>query len=98
MTGPEAEEFILLKRKIEDLLNDYKLALSELDKVRSENQQLQNRLGTNECELAELKKEIGKVRLSGAILGDGDNSQEARKRINDLVREINNCIALLNNI
>ena len=98
MTGPEAEEFILLKSKIGDLLNNYKLALSDLYKVRSENQLLKNRLGTNEGELVELKREIEKVRLSGAILGDGDNSQEAKKRINDLVREIDNCIALLNNI
>ena len=46
----------------------------------------------------DLKVDINRVSLSGAILGEGEKSQESKKRINDLVREIDNCIALLNNI
>jgi len=98
MAGSESEEFVLLKRKVEVLINDYKRALDELEKTRSEIHLLNSRLGTSEGELTEIKREFEKVRLSGAILGDRDESHVAKKRINELVREIDNCIALLNNI
>ena len=98
MTGPEAEELILLKRKVEELVNKHRLTLDELEKVMSDNLRLGRRLEENEEELTGIKRELERVKISGAVLGDSDNKSDARKRINDLVREIDNCIALLNNI
>ena len=92
------EELILLKSRIKKLIDAYGKLEEELATVRTENQELSNRLNENDSEVSRLKKEFYRVELSGAILGEGDESHVARKRINDLVREIDNCIALLNNI
>lgn len=92
------EELILLRSKVRDLINAYAGLGEELDKVRQEKDKLALELNRREKEIDDLKKEVNRVELSGAILGDGEKSREAKKRINDLVREIDNCIALLNNI
>jgi chromosome segregation ATPase len=92
------EELILLRSKVRDLINAYAGLGEELDKVRQEKEKLAVELNRREKEIDDLKKEVNRVELSGAILGDGEKSREAKKRINDLVREIDNCIALLNNI
>jgi hypothetical protein len=45
--------------------------------------------------MKELEKKYERIKLSGAILGDGENTVEAKRRINELMREIDKCIALL---
>jgi hypothetical protein len=37
-----------------------------------------------------------RIKLSGALLGEGESASEAKKKINELVREIDRCVALLN--
>ena len=98
MAVPEMEDFILLKRRVEELINDFKTTQDELNKVKSEKDELLKSLKDKEGDLVKLSSDYERVKLSGAILGESDDSQEARKRINVLVREIDNCIALLNNI
>ena len=44
----------------------------------------------------ELKRSYERVKLTGAILGEGENAREAKRKLNELVREIDKCIALLN--
>jgi len=52
-------------------------------------------LHAREAEMKELEKKYDRVKLTGAILGDEENSIEAKRRISDLMREIDKCIALL---
>jgi len=98
MTGRESEELVLLKTRVSELISQFESTKSELRKARSENQKLNYDLRERDEKYAELENEYNRLKLSGAILGDGENSLEAKKRINNLVREIDNCIALLNNI
>lgn len=98
MTVRESEELVLLKTRVSELISHFERTTTELRKVRSENQRLNYELRERDEKYAELEKEFNRLKLSGAILGDGENSLEAKKRINNLVREIDNCIALLNNI
>ena len=98
MAGRELDELIHLKSRVAELIKGYSALRNELAAVRSEKEALSNELEGKEEELSNFKKEFDRVKLSGAILGDGDEPQDARKRINELVREIDNCIALLNNI
>jgi len=98
MTEREVEELILLKRKIDELLVRYEKMQQELDNERSEKEKLKKLIFDREEEIEKLEKEYNKLQLSGAIKGDDENSLFARKRINNLVREIDKCIALLNNI
>lgn len=92
------EELILLKGKVEKLLGRFEEMQKELDAERSERESLQRALRNRGEELEELENNYNKLQLSGAIKGDEESARLARKRINNLVREIDKCIALLNNI
>lgn len=92
------EELILLKRRVEKLIIGYKATKDELDRVRSEKEELNGLLLEKGNDIELIKTEFDRAKLSGAIMGEGVDTHEAKKRINELVREIDNCIALLNNI
>jgi chromosome segregation ATPase len=98
MTGRESEELVLLKTRVSELISRFEQTTAELRNARSENEKLIYELRERDEKYAELENEYNRLKLSGAILGDGENTLEAKKRINNLVREIDNCIALLNNI
>ena len=46
--------------------------------------------------LNELETKYERLKLTGALLGEGENATEAKRKINELVREIDRCVALLN--
>ncbi len=98
MTEREVEELILLRRKVEELVGRYEETERDLVSLRSEKEELEKKLHEKEEELIELEEKYNKLQLSGAIKGDEESTRLARKRINKLVREIDKCIALLNNI
>lgn len=98
MTEREVEELAMLNRKVEELLGRYVEALDRLEDLRSGKEELERKLREKEIEQAELETKYNKLQLSGAIKGDEESTLLARKRINKMVREIDNCIALLNNI
>ncbi|HDZ40061.1 MAG TPA: hypothetical protein ENH59_00035 [Bacteroidetes bacterium] len=98
MTEREVEELTVLKGKVEELLSRYEGMQNDLISLRSEKEELQRQVLVKENELVELENKYNKLQLSGAVKGDEESARLARKRINNLVREIDNCIALLNNI
>jgi hypothetical protein len=46
--------------------------------------------------LKELEIKYDRIKLTGALLGEGGNALEAKRKITELVREIDKCVALLN--
>jgi len=98
MTEREVEELILLKGKVEKLLGNYTGIRKQLEEERSKRKEVEGLLDEKEKDYNKLEKKYSKLQLSGAIKGDEESTRVARKRINNLVREIDNCIALLNNI
>jgi predicted nucleic acid-binding Zn-ribbon protein len=95
MSGQGYEELKLLNRKIDELVNNYSNLKSEYENLRTEKEVLTVVLLDRETEMKELEKNYERVKLSGALLGDGENATEAKKKITELVREIDKCIALL---
>ena len=81
--------------KIHRLGEQKRSALEELDKSRQKVQSLESRVSELNAEIDELKGK-NKVIQVAQSLNSGENSTEARRRINELVREIDKCIALLN--
>jgi hypothetical protein len=96
MTGQGYEELIILNRKLDELLNAYKNLKVEFDNLRNGNEELKTALQDRDNRIKELELNYERVKLSGALLGDGANAPEAKRKINDLVREIDRCVALLN--
>ena len=96
MSGPGYEEIIVLNRKIDEFLNRYKILKTELEEVKKGNENLKADLQEREEKIKELEIKYERVKLSGALLGEGENAPEAKNKISELVREIERCVALLN--
>ena len=96
MTGQGYEELIILNRKLDELFNRYNNLRSELGNLRNVNEELKVDLHERDERIKELELKYERVKLSGALLGEGENATEAKRKINDLVREIDRCVALLN--
>jgi chromosome segregation ATPase len=96
MSGQGYEELKLLNRKLDDLLNKYYNLKAEYDSLKNGNEALRNKLQEREARIKELEIKYERIKLSGALLGEGENASEAKKKITELVREIDRCVALLN--
>ena len=96
MTGQGYEELIILNRKLDELINRYNNLRSELGNLRNVNEELKVDLQERDKRIKELELKYERIKLSGALLGEGENALEAKRKINELVREIDRCVALLN--
>jgi len=96
MTGQGYEELKILNRKLDELFNRYNNLKSEIANLVNGNEELKAALQERERRIKELELKYERVKLTGALLGDGENALEAKRKISDLVREIDRCVALLN--
>jgi predicted nucleic acid-binding Zn-ribbon protein len=96
MSGQGYDELIILNRKLDELLNRYNNLKAELTEVKRGNENLKADLQVRDEKIKELEVKYERVKLSGALLGEGENAPEAKKKISELVREIERCVALLN--
>jgi predicted nucleic acid-binding Zn-ribbon protein len=96
MSGKGYEELIIFNRKFDELITRYNSLKAELVDLRNGNEVLKTMLQEREVKLKELELKYERVKLSGALLGEGELALEARKKITELVREIDKCVALLN--
>jgi predicted nucleic acid-binding Zn-ribbon protein len=96
MSGQGYEELIILNRKLDELLDRYNNLKLEVTDLKSGNEVLKGMLQAREEQMKELKIKYERIKLSGALLGEGENALEAKKKITELVREIDRCVALLN--
>jgi hypothetical protein len=96
MPGLGYEEMMILNTKLDELLNRYKKLCTEVDDLKSSNEQLKELLQDRELKIRELEIKYERIKLTGALLGDGENSLEAKRKLTELVREIDRCVALLN--
>jgi predicted nucleic acid-binding Zn-ribbon protein len=96
MSGQGYDELIILNRKLDDLLNRYNNLKNELEELRTGNEVLKEKLQEREISIKDLEIKYERSKLSGALLGEGENALEAKKKITELVREIDRCVALLN--
>jgi predicted nucleic acid-binding Zn-ribbon protein len=96
MSGQGYEELIVLNRKLDELLNRYTNLRTEVAELKNGNEDLKAKIQDRDIKIKELEIKYERVKLSGALLGEGENASEAKKKITDLVREIDRCVALLN--
>jgi predicted nucleic acid-binding Zn-ribbon protein len=96
MSGQGYEELIVLNRKLDELIDRYINLKREVEELKNGNKVLQTVLQEREDKMKELEIKYERIKLSGALLGEGENAFEAKKKISELVREIDRCVALLN--
>ena len=85
-----------LNFKIDKLIKLYISSLEQNKSLESKIQYLQSELENLQRENKDLNNKLKTTRVASAI-SEGNGSYEAKMRINQLVREIDKCIALLNN-
>jgi predicted nucleic acid-binding Zn-ribbon protein len=96
MSGQGYEELIILNRKLDELLDRYQNLKNEVADLKRGNEVLKGIIDEREEKLKELEIKYERIKLSGALLGEGEHALDAKKKINELVREIDRCVALLN--
>lgn len=78
-------------------LGDQKKALKEaLEETESKLTSLENELKDRERAISDLAEKNKVLRMAKSLSGSEDNTSETKYKINELVREIDKCIALLN--
>ena len=90
--------------KVVDSINKKLALLNEnQDRLRSENEQLLNQLTALEIRNTELQRvldekeeSIKRLKLARTVAGDKTDTQGVKRQINELVKEIDKCVALLN--
>ena len=90
------EELKLLNKKLDELFDRYNNLKTECTNLRSSNVDMERRLNERETRIKELEIKYERIKLSGALLGEGESAGVAKKKIMELVREIDRCVALLN--
>jgi predicted nucleic acid-binding Zn-ribbon protein len=96
MSGQGYDELIILNRKLDELFNRFNNLKTEIADLKNGNEVLKAMLQEREVKIVELETKYERVKLSGALLGNDGNAPEAKKKITELVREIDKCVALLN--
>lgn len=81
--------------KIGKLIKLYISSLEKNKELESKIKELRSELEGTEREKQDLNEKLKRTRVANAI-SSGNGSYEAKMRINQLVREIDKCIALLN--
>jgi|SRR5512135_813859 predicted nucleic acid-binding Zn-ribbon protein len=96
MSSQGNEELSILNRKLDELLKRYSELRTENSELRNESEKLKFALEKEKEKIVELEKKYERVKLTGALLGEDGNAVEAKRKITELVREIDRCVALLN--
>mgnify|MGYP001406462292 CR=1 FL=1 len=86
-----------LKKNFHFLMKKYESIIETKDNILLENKNLANRVLNLEKEIVQLQKSVEVENIAKGFDGlDINSSQIAREKVNNLIRDIDKCIALLN--
>jgi soluble cytochrome b562 len=83
--------------RVEMLAKKQAVLQNENEDLKLRNGELEQLVTQQKNALTELEEQNKVVKIAKAVTEDDDDRKEQRKRLNELVREIDKCIALLNN-
>lgn len=86
----------LLEERISILINRYKMLKDKYSKLEEENRRLSDELEESNNSYSDLESKFNIFRLAMSVSGQTEDKTEAKRRINQIVRDIDKCIALLN--
>ena len=95
MNAKGYEEYLLLRRSVEALVSEHEKLRELAADLKNELSVVRQQLAEKNEEVKELQARYERAKFTGAVLGNGDDAAKARKRVSELVREIDKCIALL---
>ncbi len=85
-----------LQSKVEKLIIQHKKAKEDLKQLKEENSFLQGKLTDAKVQVKELEEQNKVLKLAKSLSGKEGKSTEIKLKINELIREIDKCIAQVN--
>ena len=85
-----------LKAKIKELISAYEKLKAENLKLSEQKATLENVLQERELAFLELDRKYNQQQLAKAFVASSEDAHDAKIKVNRIVREIDQCIALLN--
>lgn len=85
-----------LTKKTESLLKAHVGSKARIGVLEGEKQQLLTKVDGLSDEIERLKEENKVLRMASALKGETENIGETKRKISQMVREIDRCIAMLN--
>ncbi len=85
-----------LKKKIELIISKYEQVVSENQSLKSELSDCRNVLDNSINNIKELEEKVNRLQIAEAFKSSSQDVREAKQRIGRIVKEIDKCIALLN--
>ena len=85
-----------LEVKINQLINSHKAVVKENTKLIEESNKLNNLVNQQKIEIAQLNEKVKMVKLAKSFEGSGEDTSKLKLKINEVVREVDKCIAMLN--
>ncbi len=96
MDSNQDQLVIRLREKIDTVVSLLEKSELEREKLQKEKLLLTEQVKLKTTAFEELERKYENLKLAKAIIGAGENSHEAKIKVNRIVREIDKCIALLN--
>ena len=84
-----------IKQKIGQLIAAYEKERMERIRLQEALQQSQAQNEAYKMQITELERQIDNLKLTSAFMADGSNNEQARKKIDRLMKEIDKCIKLM---
>ena len=85
-----------LQSKVEKLIIQHKKAKEDVKQLNEENSFLQGKLTDAKAQIKELSEQNKVLKLAKSISGKEGKATEIKLKINELIREIDKCIAQVN--
>ena len=95
MSAQGYEEYLMLRKSVEELIAGHDELVELAARLNNELSEARRQLAEKNEEVKELQARYERAKFSGAVLGSGEDAVTARRRVSELVREIDKCIALL---
>lgn len=96
MVNPNIDLVVKLEEKIDLLVERYRTEKEENRMLRGQITQLTRQLEEASSSHASLEEKFNNLKISKSLEVSSEDVHETRVRINQIVREIDKCIALLN--
>lgn len=86
-----------IENKVNNIISLYNSLKKEKEEILEENTKLKSDISERDKSIKSLEEKINLLRISKSVgVLDVEKNMESRRKINEYVREIDKCIALLN--
>ncbi|MBK8417211.1 MAG: hypothetical protein IPL22_23450 [Bacteroidetes bacterium] len=85
-----------LRNKVEKLVNLHEKLMQEYQQLKTQQEQLKSQIHSQQQQISELEEKNRVIRLAQMVSGSDQNTREIKLKINEYIREIDRCLALIN--